>query len=422
MKKQILSVLITLVMLISLVTVMSVSTSAADEHTHCVCGATHEAVGNHTEEEIINWVAWDGVSEISYDSNKTAYVYLAADVVLSERVFVQDNYKLYICLNGHNISAAEEYEVSAYGAAFRLEGYADLTITDCKNTVNEGYVDAETGLWTPGTAEEEGDVTYNLSGGVIYGFNAIGCYGTIYIPQGDLNLYGINIAGNKTSQGQIYLNSALATANIYDCTFVGNAATSGGGAFYAYKADYVNFISDRFEYNTAQDGGAICIVAGETISVTDCLINKNTATNTIGGGAYFSSKVKSLAVARCTVTNNKIMDNYDASGGGIYIGAEQATVSDTVISGNEVLEVLGTSNYIFGSAVYVIKNVTMTNCEIKNNFVPKNGIGTVYVHTAATLTMENCTVSGNTASSGSGVYTGGTVTLNGCTFIISSSS
>ena len=183
MKKRILGILLTMALIIGLVTAFSLGAGATDdgEHSqHCVCGATHEAVGNHTEEEIINWVAWDGVSEISYDSNKTAYVYLAADVALSERVFVQDNYKLYICLNGHNISAAEEYEVSQYGAAFRLEGYADLTITDCKNTVNEGYVDAQTGLWTPGTAEEEGDVTYNLSGGVIYGFNASGSYGTIY--------------------------------------------------------------------------------------------------------------------------------------------------------------------------------------------------------------------------------------------------
>ena len=44
MKKRILGVLITLVMLIGLVTVMSVSASAAGTHFHCICGKTTHAV------------------------------------------------------------------------------------------------------------------------------------------------------------------------------------------------------------------------------------------------------------------------------------------------------------------------------------------------------------------------------------------
>ena len=41
MKKRILGILITLVMLIGLMSVMSIGASAEEGHTHCVCGEAH---------------------------------------------------------------------------------------------------------------------------------------------------------------------------------------------------------------------------------------------------------------------------------------------------------------------------------------------------------------------------------------------
>ena len=72
MKKRILNVLLTLVMLVGLITVMSISASAAGEHTHCICGETHANIGDHTASQSVTWVAWDGTSAIAYDSNNTA--------------------------------------------------------------------------------------------------------------------------------------------------------------------------------------------------------------------------------------------------------------------------------------------------------------------------------------------------------------
>lgn len=53
----------------------------ANGHTHPVCGATHTDIGDHTGEcASVVWTAWDGTTEITYDANKVAYVYLTDDV------------------------------------------------------------------------------------------------------------------------------------------------------------------------------------------------------------------------------------------------------------------------------------------------------------------------------------------------------
>ena len=70
MKKRILGVLITLVMLIGLVIVMGSSASAAGTHSHCICGATHASVGDHTAEQSVEWTAWDGTDDITAATDK----------------------------------------------------------------------------------------------------------------------------------------------------------------------------------------------------------------------------------------------------------------------------------------------------------------------------------------------------------------
>ena len=115
MKKRLLSVLLTLMMIATLVSVMSIQASAEGEgasttHTnHCVCGTSHEAVGDHTSEEMITWSPWDGTGEITYNSEGVAYLYLTQDVVASKKNSndwywqqVSANQELYLCLQQSN--------------------------------------------------------------------------------------------------------------------------------------------------------------------------------------------------------------------------------------------------------------------------------------------------------------------------------
>ena len=46
-------------------------------HEHPICGAAHKDINGHTGAcADVTWTAWDGVSDITYDANNTAYVYL----------------------------------------------------------------------------------------------------------------------------------------------------------------------------------------------------------------------------------------------------------------------------------------------------------------------------------------------------------
>lgn len=59
---------------------VSLTAERGGEHAdHPVCGATHADIGDHTADKCeanVTWTAWDGVSDITYDANNTAYVYL----------------------------------------------------------------------------------------------------------------------------------------------------------------------------------------------------------------------------------------------------------------------------------------------------------------------------------------------------------
>ena len=71
-------------------------------HVHPICGAEHKDINGHTGAcGDVNWTPWDGVSDITYDSDtKTAYVYLTDNAARDSALTVADGYKLYLCLNG----------------------------------------------------------------------------------------------------------------------------------------------------------------------------------------------------------------------------------------------------------------------------------------------------------------------------------
>lgn len=42
-----------------------------NDHNHCICGATHASVGDHTDETSVVWTEWDGGSSIVTDEAYT---------------------------------------------------------------------------------------------------------------------------------------------------------------------------------------------------------------------------------------------------------------------------------------------------------------------------------------------------------------
>ena len=251
MRKRILNVLITLVMLVGLVIVMSVSASAAGEHTHCICGATHTDVGDHTVEQV-TWTAWDGTSDITYDSNNTAYVYLSANAERDSTLTVASGYTLYLCLNGNTLSPASGFT----GRAIEVDSGATLVLTDCRGdgSISEFTTsshDKGTGVYNKGTftmyAGAISDNTSNGKGGGVYNEGTFTMYGGtisnneltdattsggsgagIY-SNGTFTMYGGAISNNESAKYAGGVHN-YGTFNMFGGSITGNtAAWSGGG-------------------------------------------------------------------------------------------------------------------------------------------------------------------------------------------------
>lgn len=115
--------------------VVTASASEVQGHSHPVCGKTHTDIGDHTGTcGDVTWTAWDGTSEIAYDSTtKTAYIYLADNVNISNKLTIPQGHTLYLCLNGKTISYNGEGIIyNNGGGLIYINGAA--TICDCENT------------------------------------------------------------------------------------------------------------------------------------------------------------------------------------------------------------------------------------------------------------------------------------------------
>lgn len=147
---------------------------------------------------------------------------------------------------------------------------------------------------------------------------------------------------NTATGGAINLFGAQPTINITNSTFSGNHTTnptSGGGAIY-FRPTAVSslFITgSTFTSNTAPGiGGAIATDthgAGTTITIQNSTFTGNSATNSFGGALKLDST--DLNSTPFSLTHLKITGNTaGASGGGIYVGHSNVTMSKSLIVGN----------------------------------------------------------------------------------------
>src|SRR5262249_37205129 len=105
-----------------------------------------------------------------------------------------------------------------------------------------------------------------------------------------------------------------------------------------------------------------------------------------------------IAVINCTVSGNSVSG---FSGGGLWFQLISPTLTNCTISGNSAVGA--------GGGLYVsIGSGTLTNCTISGNTAAQKG-GGVYVSfgttgQTTTLGLINAPVSGNSASTGGGLY------------------
>ena len=205
MKKRLFSILLSICMVLTMIPMAGGGVFAqTTEHKHCVCGAEHQTIGDHTAEDADaskTFQAWESDNKLP---DKEGRYYLTKDVVISETWQPADGTVL--CLNGKTITgeAKDKYVIYITNGSFDL--------TDCcQNTGSIAYggggvfVDKgktfnmyagiirnsiNRGLVIYGTANMYDGVIKENGGGVILGYSD---YST------NFNMYGGSIIKNKTA-------------------------------------------------------------------------------------------------------------------------------------------------------------------------------------------------------------------------------
>jgi parallel beta-helix repeat protein len=178
----------------------------------------------------------------------------------------------------------------------------------------------------------------------------------------------------------------------------------GGGIFNNSDLTLTNC---TLKDNTAtNNGGGIFSDSRSTLKVTNCTFSGNTAT--IGGGGIFNS-------GNLTVTNSTLSDNSAATEGGGMFNSGTLVVTVSTLAGNSA----GTSD---GGAILNQGRLTVTNSTLMGNFTDLAGGGAISNH--ATATVANSMLLGNHTGflgGGGGIFNDGTESVTNSTLAGNSS-
>jgi hypothetical protein len=133
---------------------------------------------------------------------------------------------------------------------------------------------------------------------------------------------------------------------------------------------------------------------GSSPVIRGCVVDSCITSGGARGGGFYLEK-SSAKILGCTITNNRV----DTNGGGIYGKEAKSLVSGCVISGNTAAKSGG------GVAVQTSSNMSIVGCSITGNLANTESGGGIYVM-AARARIDSCAIAGNTGSFGGGVFNG----------------
>lgn len=282
--------------------VVTASASEVQEHSHPVCGKTHTDIGDHTGTcGDVTWTAWNGPAangdtNITYDSNNTAYIYLADNVTTKYSIKVREGKTLYLCLNGHSITKTSED--GTFGGAIVVKEGGKLVLCDCKPSGNEGSITHSPGIEGRGVR----------MGGNTYGVDT------------EFLMYGGKISGNHVGDDGAGVQIQNATFKMYGGEISDNhvekAGNYGGGGVNVYSDGTFTMYGGKISGNTVNgnDGGGVAAFNAD-FKMYGGTITGNAAGN-MGGGVYVGNTSPILSGG--SITGNTCGANANGGGVGTY--------------------------------------------------------------------------------------------------------
>lgn len=223
------------------------------------------------------------------------------------------------------------------------------------------------------------------------------------------SLLDVTISGITIDSGAASIGAGIVdfdeNLTLDDVTIRNNSASVDGGGLWANGLTLdVTIRNSRITGNTAtDDGGGIYVNNVATMTIEDSTIANNMAGGR-GGGAYFYIPVGLLTVDTTTISGNTAAG--PGGGLGFFYSSAGASFIDSTLSGNA-----GTN----GGGVFFylpVEPLTVENCTISGNQATTGEGGGIYLYTlyAGTSELRHTTIAGNSAPASLG---GGLILVNG---------
>lgn len=314
-------------------------------HSHPICGAAHADIGDHTGAcDAVAWTAWNGTDEITYDANKTAYVYLEKDATRDDYLDIEAGHTLYLCLNGKKLESSLTSSDAWQGMSqvINVSNGAQFILCDCKGSGTITHSSGAKGKGVRVGGSDTAAATFSMYGGTISGNHTdANCWGPdgagVEIQNGTFTMYGGTISDNHAEYaGSNYGGGGVCAQTSGTFTMYGGAinnnhsATDAGGVM-VWGGGAMNIDGGTIRDNTADEaGGGIRTNSYKFIISGNSVIENNTAVK--GGGVYYGSSSNTMTISESARISGNTATRY---GGGIYFDKEGSlTMNGGSITGN----------------------------------------------------------------------------------------
>lgn len=308
------------------------------EHSHCSCNGDRDGC----DHDLVFWQAWESRTELPQTSG---HYYLLEDVQLTDQMGIVGGQDVYLCLNGHTVTAAKEERL------FQVHSGGRLTVTDC----------AGDGKLTGGNQEYGGAINImrgaaaRLYGGTMTG-NRAQLGSAVYVQGeradmtgGAFYMYGGGISENTGYNGAVYMDSGSC---LYICggSVTGNWSENHGGGIYLAPNTRADISNVTLEGNRAgKRGGGIYQSGNTELTVTGCRFLQNVSADT-GSALYLDG---AFLLESCCITGNR-------AGKGTAVYVAPATGVDRKMGGD--LWIWGNTGTMKAD-LYLGKGVTVTGTD-----------------------------------------------------------
>jgi predicted outer membrane repeat protein len=254
-----------------------------------------------------------------------------------------------------------------------------------------------------------------------------GLAGTITLSSGEIavsdavsiqgpGLSVLTISGNNAQRLFKVSAAPAATAISFSGLTLANGMTSGftaAGSAISGSSQALSLTSCALTNHKASGisgtgiGGAI-VLTGGSLTAVNCVFSGNFATNR-GGAVAIQGTGSKLTLIQCTVSNNT-----SASGGGIYAN-DNVSITACTISGNTATGDGGVNGWGGGLRIQGSGNpMIVRNSTFSGNIAQLNGGGIALTGNlvASSLTITNCTITGNSVISSAAGGGGGGISRN----------